>query len=125
LTKAPPQAESAAVCPKCDGTKWVRYDSDHKTICSACCQHEGGWWRLGRWHSHPGKLCCRTGCGKVVDPIYFARENRAALVDVTAPDYQAAIDEVKLKPVEGAEWKHMRVVTFIAYPVGMICTEIP
>lgn len=54
-------------CTLCRGTGTYKYDHNHGTICHLCCQHNMGWWQLGKYHSQPGKWCCRAGCGHVID----------------------------------------------------------
>lgn len=54
-------------CPKCGGIGSYMYDDIHSTICNLCCKHDQGWWQLGELHSHPGKWCCKAGCGYIAD----------------------------------------------------------
>lgn len=53
-------------CKKCNGTKWYRYDENHKTRCNQCCKHSG-WWKLTKGYAgyKRGKNnnCCIDGCG--------------------------------------------------------------
>lgn len=54
-------------CPKCHGVGSYMYDHNHGKICEVCCPHDDGWWTLGERHSHPGALCCRRGCGHILE----------------------------------------------------------
>jgi len=51
-------------CKKCFDTGWFKYDSNHSTVCDACCKHDKGSWLLERHYGEKnGRWCCRAGCG--------------------------------------------------------------
>ena len=55
-------------CPKCHGSRWYQYDSNHSKPCEVCCKHDDGWWQLGEGYGEAtGLWCCRAGCGTVRD----------------------------------------------------------
>ena len=59
------KANARPDCPKCNGAGTYMYDHNHGKICELCCQHDQGWWQLTELHSHPGKWCCKGGCGYI------------------------------------------------------------
>ena len=55
-------------CKKCNGTKSYMYDEIHGTVCDECCAHDQGWFELCDGHGTlAGELCCKAGCGHVLE----------------------------------------------------------
>ena len=62
-------------CKKCNGTKVIRLDHNHNTVCDACCKHDKGWWPLTKNHVgyFKGAMCCTAGCGKTIKAGEYRR----------------------------------------------------
>jgi hypothetical protein len=63
-------------CDVCHGTRWIRYDENHRRRCDFCCMHPSGVWLLEEAYGEDnGKFCCRAGCGTTWDSPddYYSR----------------------------------------------------